>query len=305
MTYIRTSKRPGTDLVKMISIVCGAIVIVIIAVQLLVPYFLPALFTTIARPFWRMEFSAASGSLDSPQALLVQNEDLKNQLTALEVSQQSIHMLQSDNSALLALLGRSTATSTGMASLNNSSATSSSPESVFSSLKPLPGLTLAAVLVRPPVAPYDELVIDIGADHDLVTGAKVYAPGNVLIGTTTDILGQTSKVKLFSSPGEAYPVLIGPGHIPATAIGRGGGQYEAQIPQASKVNQGDFVSDSSLSSAPFGIVSAVISNPAEPFEMVLFAPPVNIYQLRWVLVDTSNNIAVKALPPKAAKGQKN
>jgi len=151
----------------------------------------------------------------------------------------------------------------------------------------MPGRILAAVLVRPPQAAYDELLIDIGADHGITPGSRVYAPGNILIGSTTDIFGQTSKVELFSSSGNTYSVLIGPSRIPATAVGRGGGQYQAEVPQASKINQGDTVSDSSISDAPFGIVSSVLANPADPFETVLFAPPVNIYQLRWVLVATS------------------
>jgi cell shape-determining protein MreC len=265
----------------MAAYIAAGIVVVIIAVQLLVPHFLPSIFTTIARPFWRMEFSVGSGSLDSPQALLAENESLKTQLAALNVQQQSVQAVVNDNSELLALLGRADP------NIQSATSTSTASSTPISYLKPIPGRILAAVLVRPPQAAYDELLIDIGADHGISYGAKVYAPGNILIGSTTDILGQTSKVKLFSSPGEIYSVLIGSGRIPATAVGRGGGQYQAEVPQASKINQGDTVSDSSISDAPFGIVTAVLANPADPFETVLFAQSVNIYQLRWVLVATS------------------
>jgi len=289
--YIRTSKRPGQDHARMAAYIAAGVVVVIIAVQLLVPHFLPSIFTTIARPFWRMEFSVGSGSLESPGSLLAENESLKTQLAALNVQQQSVQSIANDNSELLTLLGRTDVSASNIQSASNAqSATSTgttSSSGPLSSLKPIPGRILAAVLVRPPQAAYDELVIDIGSDHGISYGAKVYAPGDILIGSTTDILGQTSKVKLFSSPGETYSVLIGSSRIPATAVGRGGGQYQAEVPQASKINQGDTVSDSSISDAPFGIVSAVLANPADPFETVLFAPPVNIYQLRWVLVATS------------------
>jgi cell shape-determining protein MreC len=268
----------------MAAYIAAGIVIVIIAVQLLVPHFLPSIFTTIARPFWRMEFSVGSGSLDSPQALLAENESLKTQLAALNVQQQSVQAVANDNSELLALLGRTDASPANIQSATSTSTASSTP---ISYLRSIPGRILAAVLVRPPIISYDELLIDIGADHGIAPGSKVYAPGNILIGSTTDILGQTSKVKLFSSPGETYSVIIGSSHIPATAVGRGGGQYQAEVPQASKINQGDTVSDSSISDAPFGIVTAVLANPADPFETVLFAQSVNIYQLRWVLVATS------------------
>jgi cell shape-determining protein MreC len=158
----------------------------------------------------------------------------------------------------------------------------------YSTLSSAGARMLAAVLVRPPLTGYDELIVDAGADQGVVAGAKVYAPGNILIGTTTDVLGQTSKVTLLSSPGLTYPVLIGANHMPATAVGRGGGQYEAQVPQATKIAQGDSILDASLSDEAFGTVTAVISNPADPFETVLFSPEINVYQLRWVLIDQNN-----------------
>jgi cell shape-determining protein MreC len=272
----------------MVAYAAAGIVVIIIGIQLVVPHFLPAIFTTIARPFWRMEFSLGSGSLNSPQALLAENESLKLQLDNLNVRQQSVQAVINDNSELLALLGRPDASSTlQVTNIQSVTSTSTASSTSISYLKSMPGIILAAVLVQPPIISYDELLIDIGADHGIAPGSKVYAPGNVLIGTTTDIFSQTAKVKLFSSPGETYPVLIGPTHIPATAVGRGGGQYQAEVPQASKINQDDIVSDSSINDAPFGIVSAVLANPADPFETVLFAPPVNIYQLRWVLVATT------------------
>lgn len=219
--------------------------------------------------------------MDSPGSLLAQNESLKLQLAALNAQRQSEQATMDENSELLSLLGRSDAVSTSTAQGASSTA--------LSYMKPISGRILAAVLIRPPAIDYDELIIDVGADRGIALGAKIYAPGGVLIGTTTDVFSQTSKVELFSSPGETYPVLIGSGLIPATAVGRGGGQYEAEVPQAAKVDQGDTVSDSSISDAPFGIVASVLANAADPFETVIFAPPVNIYQLRWVLVATSTN----------------
>jgi cell shape-determining protein MreC len=139
-------------------------------------------------------------------------------------------------------------------------------------------------LVRPPVAAYDNLVIDAGKDHGFATTSLVYASGNVLIGKVTDVQAETSKVTLFSSPGQKFDVMIGTTHTPAIAVGRGGGQYEAQVPRGSVVAEGDAVSAPSLNGKPFGIVTSVISDPAQVFVTVLFAPPVNLYQLRWALV---------------------
>jgi len=141
------------------------------------------------------------------------------------------------------------------------------------------------VLERPPFGPYDELIIDIGKDKGLTVKDKIYAPGKILIGEVGAVLGKTSKVILFSSPGNKYEVLIGPRHVPATAIGRGGGQYETHVARDIPIKEGDFIEVASLSDLPFAVVTSVISDPAQPFETILFAPVVNVYQLRWVLVE--------------------
>ncbi|MBU6231084.1 MAG: rod shape-determining protein MreC [Patescibacteria group bacterium] len=261
MTYLEARKRRSSG--KRIAFyACAAIVAIVAAVQLLRPMLFPSLFTTIARPFWRVQLAIQLGSMRSPEALMQENAYLTQQLDAANVRLQSVQSLESQNEELKALLGRA----------------SSTP------------YTLAAVLEHPAVSAYDELIIDIGSDYGLQDGDPVYASGDALIGKVSEVLGDTAKVLLYSSPGQSYEVMIGKAHSSAEAIGRGGGQYEAQLPRDVSVSAGDPVNAPGLSAAPFGIVSAVVSDPAQPFEKVLFAPPVNIYQLRWVLVDTHQQI---------------
>lgn len=259
MTYLQANKR-GNRKTKIILVVCGFAAIVLITLQLLTPHFIPAIFTSIASPFWRAEFSIESGSLKSPEELLRENEDLKLQLIDAQVRMQSIQAVESENNELKALFGRS-----------------------FGAINPESKL-LAAVLIRPPLSAYDQLIIDVGADHNVTVGDDVYAPGDILIGRVSDVMSQTSRVILFSSPNEKYEVLIGSIHAPATAIGRGGGQYSAEVSRDLKISRGDFVIAPSINDKPFGVVASVIADPAKPFEEVLFSPMVNIYQLRWVLV---------------------
>ena len=261
MTYLPRHNRSSDRRARVALWFAGAAVIIVLALFWLAPNFFPALFGSVARPFWRAEFSVASGSFVSTAALLAENESLKRQLTDQAVQTATAEAVRSENGDLKALMDRASTT--------------------------LPQRILAAVLIRPPVAPYDEFVIDVGADHHIASTSLVYAPGDVLIGRVADVLDQTSTVVLFSSPGQRYDVLVGPSHMPATAVGQGGGQYGAQLPQAAKVSRGDAVMAPTISSIPFGIVSAVIQDPAQPFETVLFAPPVNVYQLRWVTVSVS------------------
>lgn len=306
--YIRTSSRPKERRNRLIAFIIGGVTVVVIFFQFFFPHFLPALFTTIARPFWRIEFSIASGSLRSSSSLLAENEALKIRIQELSTEDASADVLRTQNAELLSALGRSDVTLT---SLNTSTGIIGSSTTISASTSPITSFSklvatirsgdqriLGAVLVRPPFTGYDEIVVDVGLDRGITPGSKVYAPGNILIGTTTDVLGQTTKVTLFSSPGQTYPVLIGSSHIPATAVGRGGGQYEAQVPQATKIAHGDVVLDTSLTDGPFATVTAVLSNPADPFETALFSPGVNVYQLRWVLIEPR---AVTATSSKAKK----
>jgi cell shape-determining protein MreC len=150
-------------------------------------------------------------------------------------------------------------------------------------------LILAAIIEKPPRGVYDQLFVDIGSSDGIVVGSPVYAPGSILIGSTTEVYSDTSRITLYSSVGNSYQVSIGPKHIPAVASGRGGGQYEAQVAQASDIHEGDVVSDARIGTGPFGIVRAVVSNSSDPFETILFAPPVSIYSLDWVFVGEKND----------------
>ncbi|MEK7609593.1 MAG: rod shape-determining protein MreC [Patescibacteria group bacterium] len=290
MTYLQTHNRPYRSRARVVGYTIAVLVVIIVLLQISTPHFFASIFTSLARPFWRTEFSVLSGSLRSSESLLNQNEGLKRQLTDAQVRLDAIQAIELENTELKSLLGRE---SFIVESIINPSSTGTStiyvvPKYSFISKmtsKELESRILSAVLKRPPFLPYDGLIIDIGRDYNLSTSSLIYAVGNVLIGRVVDILPSTAKVKLFSSPGEKYEVLIGAEHIPATAIGRGGGQYEAQISRDTSVKEGDFVINSALNDKPFGIVFMVLSDPTQAFETVLFAPPVNIYQMRWVLVE--------------------
>jgi cell shape-determining protein MreC len=232
------------------------IVVFVAIVQFIAPHLLPGLFSTVARPFWRIEFGIENGALSSPETLLGKNAALTRELEAIDIRLHALEALEKENAELKAMFGRGTTTP----------------------------LLLAAVLKRPPLAPYDELIIDVGHDFGLATGTPIFSPEQIRIGYIADVQDQTAKVRLLSSPGERFDVLIGSRNEPAIAVGRGGGQYEARVSHEASVEEGDFVIIPSLDDAPAGAITAKISDPSEPFDVVLFAPAVNIYSLRWVLV---------------------
>src|SRR3954462_4575619 len=106
MTYLASQHSRQKESVRT-PFVAGVLLAVILAgVYVLSPHFYPALFMTAARPFWRAEFSLESGSLQSADALLRENEDLKRQLVDLQVRTQSATALLAENDAFKAELGR-------------------------------------------------------------------------------------------------------------------------------------------------------------------------------------------------------
>ena len=260
--FQRTSNNRSGRRLKPSIFFGGGILLLVIFIQLLAPHFLPDFFTGLFRPFWRLEFSVTAGSLKSPEALLMENENLVNKLAEDDIRMSTIKSIEIENAELKALLGRPASTT----KIQNSK-------------------VLAAVLQKPPLSSYGDIVIDVGRDFNIATGSAVYANGDILIGRVSDVLGQTSKVRLLSFPGEKYDILIGAHHEQATAIGRGGGQYSAELPRSANISEGDFVIAPSFNDKPFGIVSGIISDQVNPFETVIFAPPINIYSLRWVLIE--------------------
>ena len=229
-------------------------------IQFSAPYVFPTFFTAIAKPFWRVRLTTQEGAFRSSAAILAENESLKMQLRDIQAGYASstMAMIDSQYKDILSMLGRA----------------STSPRQYI----------LGAVLARPVAMPYDELTIDIGQNDGVSSTSLVYSAERVLIGHVRQLLANSAKIRLYSSPGEAYSVLIGPKNVPANAIGRGGGQYRAEVPHGSGVAIGDTVSDLSLYGRAFGVVVSIITDPSSPFDTVLFAPPVNIYQMRFVLV---------------------
>lgn len=143
---------------------------------------------------------------------------------------------------------------------------------------------LAYIIKKPPFSAYDIYIIDIGKDSDLQIGDKVYAIGDVLLGEIAEINGTTAKVRLYSSYGEKYDVLIGKNNIQTIATGQGGGAFEVVLPKDVKIQENDIVVVPDISASVFGIVKKVNVDPARAFSTIFFSQPVNIYEQKWVLV---------------------
>jgi cell shape-determining protein MreC len=266
------SSRKSRSIVSQPILYATGIVAVILLFQIFAPNMLAGFFGRIFLPFWSESSSLSSGA-KSVDLLTQENQMLTEQLAAYSADASSSIALANENDELKSLMYRPGATA---------------------------NLLLASVVKGPPGAGYDFLILDVGTADGVIAGDPVYTAGNMIIGQVIESQSHTSKAELYSSPGTSYNVLIGPNHIPATATGQGGGYFSASISREAGVNEGDQVIIPDIRSSSFGAVSAVISDPAQPFAQIMFGNPVNIYELRWVGVATSTISAKPFLGTKIA-----
>jgi len=143
---------------------------------------------------------------------------------------------------------------------------------------------LASVIFRPPMTPYDILIIDSGSDNGIREGMQVSAFGNVLLGYVADLFPNTSKIKLISSFGEETNIVLESSGVPAIAIGRGGENFEIMLPRAIKVDVGERIITLGKRPMLIGIVEKIEHQSADPFQKIIFRLPVNIQYLSHVFL---------------------
>ncbi len=189
--------------------------------------------------------------------LNAENQDLKNQLLELTMKQTDYALLADENAKLKEIFFR----------------------------KENRNLTLATIWAKPSQSPYDTLIIDLGSLQGIKPAQKVFAQGNILIGQVFEVYDNTSKVKLYSSPGEKTDAMIVGKDIYVQATGRGGQNFEITLPQDFEINIGDEVVVPSMNSQVLGLVVEVISDPRDPLKKVLLRSPINIQELKFVEVE--------------------
>jgi cell shape-determining protein MreC len=150
---------------------------------------------------------------------------------------------------------------------------------------------LGAVLLRPPGLPYDTLMIDIGAQNEVVAGDIVFAGGTAAIGEITNVYPTTSRVSLFSAPGRTYDAQVSSkGAIgvvtPISLQGQGAGSLSGEVPAGSNAAVGDSVVVPGLGNYFVGQISHIDAPSGSSFETLYVQMPVDIFSLKYVQVQT-------------------
>ncbi len=245
------------------------IVSVIIIVHFIFPSFFPVLSYYLFSPFWYLEnvFTEGLSFQDAfrlRSELIRENRELVSKVQDLTARTADYQAIRSENEELRNMGSEVTEKS-----------------------------VLAAVLVKPPVSPYDTLLLDQGADKGIKVGDLVIAPGKTVIGVIKETYGSFSKVELFSSAGIETAVSIGPGHIQTVAYGQGGGTFFVRLPREYTVSDGEVITLPGFGNRAIGEVVKVGNDESSSFTRILFAVPVNIYSLAWVTVEKADIDIVK------------
>lgn len=217
---------------------------------------------SVVSPLWKGENLAASklsfvsNFFRSKNSLIKENAELRTSIAALELEIASRFSASENREAVLELIGRRVET----------------------------GGVLATALVVPPQTPYDTLIVDAGSDEGVVLNSQVLMPEGPILGTVSEVYSRTSKVKLYSSPGEKTAALLERHGIPVTLEGAGGGNFRIVLPREVEVMEGDRILSADVSSELLAVVGQVGMAPTDSFKEVLARSPINIFTLHYILV---------------------
>ena len=143
---------------------------------------------------------------------------------------------------------------------------------------------LASTLVKPGNSPYDTMIIDLGSKNGIKEKDKVYANGDIPVGTISKVYSQTSQVELYSNPGRTTRAVIDGSNTDVNLVGRGGGNFEMAVPFGLDVSTGTVVKLPGINSEIIAIVDKEAIDKTNPDKKIILHAPVNIQNQEWVLI---------------------
>lgn len=145
------------------------------------------------------------------------------------------------------------------------------------------GIT-AGVVARPPLSPYDTLVLAAGSEAGVTLGMEAFGAGGVPLGVVSSVLADFSRVTLFSAPNMAVNGWVGRTNVPVIINGAGAGALNASVARSAGIAAGDTVFAFGPGMLPVGVVARVDSDPASPSVTLRIMPAFNLFSIAWVVV---------------------
>lgn len=231
---------------------------VLIAVLLILRIVFPGAVTALATPFWKLG-SALTSVVGSGTSVFGDKAKLMQENEALKREQ----------AALIAQLATVTARARDVERL------------VGVRTEPAHGI-LAGVIARPPLSPYDVLIVDAGSDAGVTNGALVLGPAGTPLGTVIRASKDSSRIALFSESGRETAGWIGEAKLPIGLVGTGSGTFLAVVARDAGVVVGDAVYLPGPGAQSVGTVVEVTNDPSLPRSSIRIRPTINPFSVTWV-----------------------
>lgn len=146
------------------------------------------------------------------------------------------------------------------------------------------GGVLAGVLARPPVSPYDVLVVDQGQNAGIAIGNYAFGPGGVPLGTVTSADARSARVTLYSTTDHVTEGWAGATRVPVKLVGTGAGGFDAEVSGTAGIVLNDQVFAPGPGALPIGTVSEVVTDPSSPTVVLRIRPVMNPFSITWVTI---------------------
>lgn len=239
-----------TKTLSPVTTLIGVGIAVVVALLLLLRIFFPSALTSLISPLSHVGTSGVS---------------FIHAFSAGEQMREERDRLREENEALTREIARLT------------SETKRTPEQA--------GIT-AGVLSRPPMTPYDVLIVNAGSTQGVSVGSLVHALG-VPVGVVVRVGMSSSHVRLYSASGASTEGWLGEARLPVTVVGEGAGALSAETPRELPVAVGDVVYLPGPGALPVGTVRLIESNPASPSQTLYIEPFINPFTLTDVEIHPS------------------
>jgi cell shape-determining protein MreC len=203
-------------------------------------------------------FSNMGSFFSSKKSLYFENENLKSQILQSQADRANYLSVVDENLKLKEILGRK-------ADSQN--------------------LLVSAILSKSNRSIYNTLIIDAGVNQGVIINQKVFALGNIPIGKIAETYTNSSKVLLYSNPGEKTEVAITGKNTFIEVIGRGGGNFEILLPKDFNIENGTEAVLPGITPRVLGTVVKTISDPRDAYVKALLVSPVNIEDLKFVEIE--------------------
>jgi len=250
----------GVRIFDPVVLLRSGIALGIVLLIVLARFVFPDAFSYVLSPVWKTGSALSAGVAGSSIAFVSESERRAEKASLMANNEQLTAqnaMLQARVHDLTKLLGTRT--------------------------EPVPGI-VAGVVARPPMSPYDVLVIDRGSEEGVSTGAQVEGAGGIPLGVVAATSKHNARVLLYSAPGNVTSAWIGDGRVAVQVTGEGSGGFRAEVARETEVHEGDFVYFMGPGAIPTGTVVKVSANPSDTRSRIHIKPLISPFSVTWVTI---------------------